>query len=56
MWAAVSQEILRLGCKFLNINVQVKGKVVGKAMPAQAWTRPEGPRRMRCQNLKTIST
>jgi len=56
MWAAVSQEILRLGCKFLNVDVQVKGKVIGKAMPVQAWTSPEGSRRMRCQNFKTIGT
>jgi hypothetical protein len=35
MWAAVSQGILRLGCKALNVNVQVKVKVIGKAMPGE---------------------
>jgi hypothetical protein len=42
MWAAVSQEILRLGCRLLNVNVQVKVKVIGKAMPGQALRAPGG--------------
>jgi hypothetical protein len=41
---------IEVGMKFLNVNVQVK--VEGKAMPVQAWTGPEGSRRMRCQNFK----
>jgi hypothetical protein len=40
MWAAVSQEILRFGCKFLNVNVQVK--VIVKAMSGQALRDPGG--------------
>jgi len=32
----------------------VKGK--GKAIPLQAWTEPEGSRRMRLPDFKTIST
>jgi hypothetical protein len=33
---------------------QVKGK--GKAIPLQAWTDPEGSRRLRFPDFKTIST
>jgi len=34
----------------------VKGKGKGKAIPLQAWTGPEGPRRMRLPDFKTIGT
>jgi len=32
----------------------VKGK--GKAVPLQAWTGPEGSRRLRCPDFKTFGT
>jgi len=31
-----------------------QGKVKGKAIPLQAWTDPEGSRRMRLPDFKTI--
>jgi len=31
-------------------------KVKGKAIPVQAWRGPEGSRRLRIPNFKTIST
>jgi hypothetical protein len=31
-------------------------KVKGKAIPLQAWTGPEGPRRLRFPDFKTIGT
>ena len=34
----------------------VEAKVKGKSVPAQAWTGPEGSRRMRLPDLKTIGT
>jgi len=34
--------------------VSIKGK--GKAIPLQAWTGPEGSRRLRLPDFKTIST
>jgi len=33
-----------------------KGKDKGKAIPLQAWTGPEGPRRLRLPDFKTIGT
>jgi len=33
-----------------------KGKGKGKAIPLQAWTCPEGPRRVRLPDFKTIGT
>ena len=33
-----------------------KGKGKGKAIPLQAWTGPEGSRRMRLPDFKTIGT
>jgi len=33
-----------------------KGKGKGKATPLQAWTGPEGSRRLRLPDLKTIGT
>ena len=32
------------------------GKGKGKAIPLQAWTGPEGSRRLRLQDFKTIGT
>jgi hypothetical protein len=34
----------------------VKGKGKGKAIPLQAWTGPEGSRRVRFPDFKTIGT
>jgi len=39
---------------FTTIVFQVKGK--GKAIPLQAWTGPEGSRRLRLPDFKTIGT
>jgi hypothetical protein len=36
--------------------VDRSGKGKGKAIPLQAWTGPEGSRRLRLPNFKTIST
>jgi hypothetical protein len=33
-----------------------KGKVKGKAVPAQGWTGPEGSRRLRLPDFKAIGT
>ena len=33
-----------------------KGKGKGKAIPLQAWTGPEGYRRLRLPDLKTVRT
>jgi len=33
-----------------------KGKGKGKAIPLRAWTGPEGTRRLRLPDLKTIGT
>jgi len=37
-----------------DIGINVKGK--GKAIPLQAWTGPEGSRRLRIPDFKTIGT
>jgi hypothetical protein len=37
-----------------SVSVSIKSK--GKAIPLQAWTSPEGSRRLRLTDLKTIST
>jgi len=37
-----------------NKKERLKGK--GKAIPLQAWTAPEGSRRLRLPDLKTIGT
>jgi len=42
-----------MGRKF-NVFVKKKGKV--KAIPLQAWTGPEGSRRLRLPDFKTIGT
>jgi len=33
-----------------------KGKGTGKAIPLQAWTGPEGSRRLRLPDFKTVGT
>jgi len=38
------------------LSSRVKGKGKGKAIPLQAWTRPEGSRRLRLPDFKTIGT
>jgi len=35
---------------------KVKGKGKGKAIPLQAWTGPEGPRKWRLPDFKTAGT
>ena len=44
---------------FINILFIIfihKGKGKGKAIPLQTWTGPEGSRKLRLPNFKTIST
>jgi len=41
---------------FLSTILCKKGKGKGKAIPLQAWTGPEGSRRLRLPDLKTIGT
>jgi len=36
--------------------VKGKGKSKGKAIPSQAWIGPEGSRRLRLSDFKTIGT
>jgi len=36
--------------------MQDVGKDIGKAIPLQAWTGPEGSRRLRLPNFETIGT
>jgi len=40
----------------LRILVKGKGKGKGKAIPLQAWTGPEGSRRLRLPDFKTVVT
>jgi hypothetical protein len=47
--AAAVKRILR------NIGSVGKGKGKGKAIPLQAWTGPEGSRRLRLPDFKTFS-
>jgi len=37
-------------------NAQLKGKGKDKAIPLQPWTGPEGSRRLRLPDFKTIGT
>jgi hypothetical protein len=37
-------------------NIEVKGKGESKAIPLQTWTGPEGSRRLRIPDFKTIGT
>jgi hypothetical protein len=41
--------------EFRNILMAVKGKK-GTAIPARAWTGPEGSRRFRLPDFKTVGT
>ena len=38
------------------VNSSIKGKGKGKAIPLQAWTGPEGYRRLRLPDFETIGT
>ena len=40
--------------KEFKIHLRVKGKGKGKAIPLQAWTGPEGSRRLRLPDFMTI--
>jgi len=42
--------------RYGTIQQSVKGKGKGKAIPLQAWTDPEGSRRFRLPDFKTIGT
>jgi len=42
--------------KFQSGSVKLTGKSKCKAIPLQAWTGPEGSRRMRLPDFKTIGT
>jgi len=42
--------------KCVKVFMYSKGKGKGKAIPLQAWTGPEGSRRMRFLDFKTIGT
>ena len=41
---------------FREVILDLKDKGKGKAIPLQAWTGPEGSRRLRFPDFKTIST
>ena len=41
-------------CIIIIIIIIIKGK--GKAIPVQTWTGPEGTRRLRIPNFKTVGT
>jgi len=43
-------------CQMFNFSVTVIKKLQGKAIPLQAWTGPEGSRRLRLPDFKTIGT
>ena len=44
-------------CVYIYIYIcKGKGKGKGKAIPLQAWTGPEGSRRLRLPDFKTIGT
>ena len=40
----------------INIHIHIYINVKGKAIPLQAWTGPEGSRRLRLPDFKTIGT
>jgi len=42
--------------KLKKFKLWIKGKGKGKAIPLQAWTGPEGCRRLRLPDFKTIGT
>ena len=39
-----------------QVRLNINGKGIGKAIPLQAWTGPEGSRRLRLPDFKTIGT
>jgi len=41
---------------YLAFQYTSRGKSKGKAIPLQAWTGPEGSRKLRLPNYKTIGT
>jgi len=41
---------------FAHHNLTALGNAKGKAIPLQAWTGPEGSRRLRLPDFKTIGT
>ena len=40
----------------ISYHTSYKGKGKGKAIPLQAWTGPEGSRRLRLPDFKTVDT
>jgi len=42
--------------RYLYDSAYVRGKDKGKAIPIRAWTDPEGSKRLRLQDFKTIGT
>ena len=61
MWSVVDRNVMRRFLLFMNCQKKVqklkgKGKGKGKAIPLQSWTGPEGSRRFRLPDFKTIST
>jgi len=40
----------------VDVVFESEGKVKGKAMPLQAWTGPEGSRKLRLPDFKIIGT
>jgi len=45
-----------IGCLGKNINESIDKLGIGKTIPLQAWTGPEGSRRLRLPDFKTVST
>jgi len=43
-------------CVRVRLHINVKGKGKGKAIPLQAWVGPEGSRKSRLPDFKTIDT
>jgi hypothetical protein len=39
-----------------RVDLKTLGKSKGKAIPLEAWTGPEGSRKLRLQDFKTIDT
>jgi hypothetical protein len=42
--------------EYAGTDVLINGKGKGTAIPLQAWTGPEGSRRLRLPDLKTVGT
>ena len=43
-------------CRLLNGLLKTVDQIKGKAIPLQAWSGPEGSRRLRLPDFKTIGT